>query len=272
MDKIVEVNGNILEGDATEKIIAQLKGERHSSVNVKVMRENNPDLLSFDIIRDVVKEQHSLSFHIKNHDIAYISLSMFTDIASKQIAQLLKKSHEHNYKGLILDLRNNSGGLLTAAIDIASLFLKKGSLIAITKDKNDQETERYVTKNEPIIKNNLPIFILINNYTASAAEILAGSLKIHSEQLGDYLAFLVGTKTFGKGSVQEVIPIGNNCALKLTTHLYFLPNDTTIQGTGIEPDFFVEQTTPPSEQVQWFIKHYGREEALENYIKVAPKN
>lgn len=271
MDKIVEVNGNILEGDATEKIIAQLKGERHSSVNVKVMRENNQDLLSFDIVRDVVKEQHSLSFHIKNHDIAYISLSMFTEIAAKQIAQLLKKSHEHHYKGLILDLRNNSGGLLTAAIDIASLFLKKGSLIAITKDKNGQETERYVTKNEPIIKKDLPIFILINNYTASAAEILAGSLKIHSDQTSDYLAFLVGTKTFGKGSVQEVIPISNNCALKLTTHLYFLPDNTTIQGIGIEPDFFVEQTTPPSEQIQWFVKHYGREEALENYIQVKPK-
>jgi carboxyl-terminal processing protease len=268
MDKIVEINGELLEGLSTEKIITKLKGERHSTVKVKVMRENAPDLLSFDIVRDIVKEQHSLSFHIKSHNISYISLSMFTDAAVKQIEALLKKSQEQNHKGLILDLRNNSGGLLNAAIDIASLFLKKGSLVTLTKNKNAQEIERYATQKNPVIKNTLPIFILINNYTASAGEILAGCLKIHSDMTNDYMVFLVGTKTFGKGSVQEVIPISNNCALKITTCLYFLPDNTTIQGTGIEPDFLVERTTPPTEQVQWFTKNFGREETLDNYIKV----
>lgn len=268
MDKIVEVNGELLEGLSTEKIITMIKGERHTIVKVKIMRENSSDLLSFDIIRDIVKEQHSLSFHIKSHNISYLSLSMFTDVAVKQIETLLKKSQEQNYKGLILDLRNNSGGLLTAAIDIAGLFLKKGSLVTLTKDKNAQEIERYTTKRNPVIKNTLPIFILINNYTASAGEILAGCLQIHSDETNDYLAFLVGTKTFGKGSVQEVIPISNNCALKITTCLYFLPNSTTIQGSGIEPDFIIERTMPPTEQVQWFTKNFGREETLDNYIKV----
>ena len=232
------------------------------------MRENSPDLLSFDIVRDVVKEQHSLSFHIKSHNISYISLSMFTDSATKQIETLLKKSLAQQHKGLILDLRNNSGGLLTAAIDIAGLFLKKGSLVTLTKDKDGKEIERYSTKRNPIAKNTLPIFILINNYTASAGEILAGCLKINSETTNDYLVFLVGTKTFGKGSVQEVIPISNDCALKITTCLYFLPDNTTIQGTGIEPDFLIERTTPPTEQVQWFTNNYGREATLDNYIKV----
>ena len=268
MDKIVEINGELLEGLTTEKIISLLKGERHTAVKVKVMRENSPDLLSFDIIRDIVKEQHSLSFHIKSHNISYLSLSMFTDVAVKQIEALLKKSQEQNHKGLILDLRNNSGGLLSAAVDIAGLFLKKGSLVTLTKDKNAQETDRYMTKRDPVIKNKLPIFVLINNYTASAGEILAGCLKIHSDTSNDFLVFLVGTKTFGKGSVQEVIPISNNCALKITTCLYFLPDNTTIQGTGIEPDFMVERTTPPTEQMQWFTKNFGREETLDNYIKV----
>lgn len=268
MDKIVEINGELLEGITTTKIISMLKGERHTTVKVKIMRENSPDLLSFDIMRDIVKEQHSLSFHIKSHNISYISLSMFTDAAVKQIETLLKKSQEQNHKGLILDLRNNSGGLLSAAIDIAGLFLKKGSLVTLTKDKHAQEIERYITKRNPVIKNTLPIFILINNYTASAGEILAGCLHIHSNTANDYLAFLVGTKTFGKGSVQEVIPISNNCALKITTCLYFLPDNTTIQGTGIEPDFTVERTTPPTEQIQWFTKNFGREETLDNYIKV----
>lgn len=268
MDKIIEVNGQLLEGLSTEKIIAQLKGERNSIVKVKVLRENMPDLLSFDIVRDVVKAQHSLSFHIKNHNISYISLSMFADSATAQIESLLKKSQEHNHKGLILDLRNNSGGLLTAAIEIAGLFLKKGSLVTLTKNKDAEEIERYSTKREPVITNTLPIFILINNYTASAGEILAGCLKIHSDLTPHCLVFLVGTKTFGKGSVQEVIPVSNNCAVKLTTCLYFLPDNTTIQGTGINPDFVIEKTIPLTEQMQWYIKNYGREETLDNYIKV----
>ena len=141
-------------------------------------------------------------------------------------------------------------------------------MVTLTKDKNAQETDRYMTKRDPVIKNKLPIFVLINNYTASAGEILAGCLKIHSDLTNDFFVFLVGTKTFGKGSVQEVIPIGNNCALKITTCLYFLPDNTTIQGTGIEPDFMVERTTPPTEQMQWFTKNFGREETLDNYIKV----
>jgi len=268
MDKIIEINGEILEGLTTEKIVSQLKGERHSKVSVKVMRENSPDLLPFEIIRDIVKEQHSLSFHIKSHNISYLSLSMFTDAAVKQIETLLKKSQAQHDKGLILDLRNNSGGLLSAAIDIAGLFLKKGSLVALTKDKHGKEIERYSTRRNPIAKDTMPIFILINNYTASAGEILAGCLKINSDTTNDYLVFLVGTKTFGKGSVQEVIPISNNCALKITTCLYFLPDNTTIQGTGIEPDFTLERTTPPTEQIQWFTKNYGREETLDNFIKV----
>jgi carboxyl-terminal processing protease len=268
MDKRVEINGDLLEGLRTEKIISLLKGERHTVVKVKVIREGSSDLLSFDIVRDIVKEQHSLSFHIKSHNISYISLSMFTDSAVKQIEVLLKKSQEQNHNGLILDLRNNSGGLLTAAIDIAGLFLKKGSLVTLTKNKHAQEIERYVTKRDPIVKNSMPIFILINNYTASAGEILAGCLKINSDITNDYRVFLIGTKTFGKGSVQEVIPISNNCALKITTCLYFLPDNTTIQATGIEPDFVIELTTPPSEQVQWFTKNFGREETLDNHIKV----
>jgi carboxyl-terminal processing protease len=272
MDKIVEIDGEILEGLSTEKIVAKLKGERHSTVKVKIMRENSPDLLPFDIVRDIVKEQHSLSFHIKSHNIAYISLNMFTDAATKQIETLLKKSQEQHAKGLILDLRNNSGGLLNAAIDIAGLFLKKGSLVALTKDKHGKEIEKYATRRNPVAKNTLPIFILINNYTASAGEILAGCLKINSDTTNDYLVFLVGTKTFGKGSVQEVIPISNNCALKITTCLYFLPDNTTIQGTGIEPDFMIERTTPPTEQIQWFTKNYGREETLDNYIKVTKED
>ena len=187
---------------------------------------------------------------------------------------MLKASEKNHYKGLILDLRNNSGGLLNSVIDIAGLFLDKGSVVATTKDKHNKILHTYKTTRDPIVKSSLPIFILTNNYTASAAEILAGDLKIHSENLAQakskrkLMVFLVGTTTFGKGSVQEVIPISNNSAIKITTSLYFLPNDSTIQGVGIQPDFIVERTQPLTEQVRWFTKNYGHEHAFKNHIKV----
>ena len=276
-DKIIEIDGQPLEGMSTEQATSKLKGPRNTKVHIKVLRENQQDLLPFDIVRDVIKEQNSLSFYIKNHNIYYISLTMFTENAVKQIERLLKQAQNKPYKGLILDLRNNSGGLLSAAIEISGLFLEKGSLVVETKNKEGKVTERYTTKKNPITSNSLPIFILINNYTASAAEILAACLKSHAEQAAqknnknNALVFLAGTNTFGKGSVQEVIPVGNNSAAKITTSLYF-PNKMNIQGVGIAPDFVIKRTFPPTEQMQWFSKYYGKENALNNSIKTGSES
>lgn len=274
LDKIIEIEGKPLEGMTTEEATAMLKGQRNTTVRIKILRENHPDLITFDIVRDVIKEMNSMSFHIKSHNIYYVSLNMFTENAVQQIEKLLQYSASHPFKALILDLRNNSGGLLSAAIDIAGLFLDKGSLVVVTKDRNGNETERYVTKRKPVANGNLPIFILINNYTASAAEILAACLKTYSDELAQkspdhqkMIVFIVGTNSFGKGSVQEVIPVSNTCAVKITTSLYF-PRGMNIQGEGIQPDFVIERMFPPTEQMQWFTKHYGREQALNNAIKV----
>ena len=276
LDKIIAINGESIDGVSTDKVTAKLRGERHTKVSITVMREQQAEPLSFEISRDVIKEQNSVCFYVKDQDVFYLSLNMFTENSAKQIAELLKKTVQKKSKGLILDLRNNTGGLLNVAIDIAGLFLERGSLVVTTKDKNNKKVEEYMTRRQPFANGAIPIFILINNYTASAAEILAGALKIHSESLaksvGDnvqnqLMVFLVGTKTYGKGSVQEVIPISNNCAVKITTSLYYLPNDTTIQGSGIQPDFEIERKTPPSEHVLLINKMFGRESALTNYIK-----
>lgn len=271
-DKIIEVAGKALEGMATEEIIVKIKGERKTKVHIKVLREGKSDLLEFDIPRDKIKDQSTLSFHIKKHDIYYVSLSMFSHNAIEQVRKLLKKAHDQDYRGLIIDLRNNSGGLLDAVIDICGFFVDKGSLVALTKDKDGTVTEKYHTAQKPIIKTDLPIFVLTNNYTASAAEILAGCLQIHSEKYNKLMVFLVGTKTFGKGSVQEIIPVSNNSAVKITTSLYYLPNDETIQGVGIEPDFVIERTFPPTKQMLWFMKFYGRESVLKQSIKAHPED
>jgi len=205
-------------------------------------------------------------------------LTQFSENVAKSLEALLQRAHKDNCRGIIIDLRNNSGGLLDVAVDILGLFVPKGSVVVTTKNRQNAITEKYVTQRDPVSKQlTIPIIILVNNFTASAAEILAGCLKIYSEKAGaeptkkstqqSLPVFLLGTKTFGKGSVQEVIPVSNDSAIKLTTSLYYLPNDTTIQGTGIQPDFVIERLFPASEQMSWISKVYGSEGALSNAIK-----
>ena len=133
LDKIVEIDGQSLEDLSTEEATAKIKGERGKKVTLKILRDSFPDLLIFEIPRDTVQEQASVSFHIKDRNIYYIALTTFSQSSVKQIEELLKKSYEQPYKGLILDLRNNGGGLLASAIDIAGLFLKKNSLVVIAR-------------------------------------------------------------------------------------------------------------------------------------------
>jgi carboxyl-terminal processing protease len=272
LDKIIEVDNQAINGMATEEITAKLKGKPGTEVEVKVLREKYPDLIVASIKRDIIKEQASLSFYLPEQRIYYVSLNTFTQQSTKQIELLLKKAKDHPYKGLILDLRNNSGGLLSSAIDIVGLFLPIGSLVVSTKSRDNTKSQDYNTKRQPIVNNTLPIIILVNNYTASAGEILAGCLQLHSKELAlkksdeQLMVFLVGSCTFGKGSVQEIIPVSNNSALKLTTALYYLPGDISIQGTGIQPDFLVERMLPQTEQMKWFTKSHGRECAMENHI------
>lgn len=275
-DKLIDVDGTPLKGLTTEEASGKLKGARNTPVTIKVMREHYPEPLVFTLNRDIVKEQSSFCYLFKDHNVCYLQLNTFSQNAVHQLAQLLKKAQKQHYKGIILDLRNNGGGLLTSAIDIAELFIDKKSLVATTKDRNDKVIEQYATTKDPIANFSAPIFILMNNWTASSAEILAGSLKCHSEQIAQktgnrkqdrLLVFLVGTKTFGKGSVQELIPISNDCAVKITTALYFLPDNKTIQGIGIEPDIKIDQKLPPTEQMQWVNTFYGKESSLKNTIK-----
>lgn len=268
-DKIVEIDGHLLEGLTTEEAIKLIKGEKGTKTALKIIREGQQDLISIEVTRDIVKAQSSLSFYIKNQNIYYLSLTTFSENSVKQIETLLKKAETENYRGIILDLRNNSGGLLNAVVTIAGFFLPKGSLVTFTKNKQGKVIEEYRTKRPPLANAKTPIFVLTNNYTASAAEILAGCLKIHAGKKKHHNTriFLVGGQTFGKGSVQEVIPVSNNSAISLTTALYFLPDGSTIQGTGIEPDFVIERYMPPTEQSKWFMQSYGRECTLDRYIQ-----
>lgn len=271
-DKIVQVDDEVVKGLSTEEITAKLKGKRHTKVMVTIQRPAYPELMSFTITRDIIKEQNTLCYHLKEQNIFYLALALFSESSAKQIEAALKKCIEKRAQGLILDLRNNAGGLLTSAIDIAGIFLPKGSKIVVTKDKEQKVLETYTTQRNPLAIGSIPIFIVVNNFTASAAEIVAGCLRHYAQSASPNSGiscslFLVGTTTFGKGSVQEVIPVSNDCALKLTTALYYLPDDSSIQGIGITPDFIIEPKISPTKDMQWFTDCFGREKNLKNSIK-----
>jgi carboxyl-terminal processing protease len=274
-DKIVEVDGKKLRSLSTDEALGKLKGKTGTKVKIKVIRRRKP--LEFKITRDVIKNQSSVCFFFADQQVYYLSLRIFSENAASQVAELLKIANQGKCNGLIIDLRRNPGGILNSAIEMAGLFLEKNSIVAVTKDKAKAVVDTYTTTTDPILKTDIPIFILVDNFTASAAEILAGSLRHHSvkcyEKNGkknsrSLLVFLVGTSTFGKGSVQEVIPISNGCALKLTTMLYYLPDDLSIQATGIEPDFLVKPKFFSADRERWVIEMYGKESSLKEHITV----
>jgi carboxyl-terminal processing protease len=269
-DKIVEVATTKLRGLSSDEVINKLKGQIGSTVVIKVLRNKKP--LEFTLTRDTIKDQNSQCYFLKDQNIYYLSLRMFSEPVASQIRQLLEKANTGKCKGLVLDLRRNPGGVLQSAVEMAGLFLKKRSLVAVTKNKAGEVVDKYYTARDPVLSSATPIFILIDNFTASAAEILAGSLRYHAMQEAEgskpLMVFLVGTTTFGKGSVQEVMPITNGCALKLTTMLYFLPGDLSIQATGIQPDFTVKPKIIPNDELKWVQEMYGKEAALKHHITV----
>lgn len=263
-DKIVEIDNESLKGLSSDEVINKLRGKIGTTVKLKIIRAKKP--LEFTIKRRIIKDQSLLCYNFANQGVYYLSLKLFAENSTQQTAKILQKVNGVS-NGMIIDLRRNPGGVLDSAVDMAGLFVKKGSLVVSTKDKNQKVISSYFTKGNPVLNKNIPIFILIDNFTASASEILAGCLRHYSEKNQNNLSvFLVGTKTFGKGSVQEVIPISNGCALKITTMLYYLPDDVSIQAKGISPDFVVKPKTIPEKEIRWVQELYGEETALKNHI------
>lgn len=272
-DKIVEADGHKFKGLSTDEAVQKLKGKAGSSFAIKILRDKKP--LEMKVTRDIIKDQASLCYLFKNQGVYYLSLKLFSENIAQQTSDLLKLANKGTCKGLIFDVRRNPGGILQAAIDLLGLLLDKNSLVVITKDKNHEIVDKYFTKSDPILKMDVPIFILIDNFTASAAEIFAGALRYYSMQSYEkndkkdkrnLLVFLVGTETFGKGSVQEVIPISNGCALKLTTMLYYLPDGSSIQAKGIGPDFLIKPKLVPSQEMKWVAEMFGKESSLKQHI------
>ena len=232
-DIITEVNGESVVGEDVSKVSAKIKGEEGTVVTLKLIRNNQ--YLTIDVERKSIKVYHVKNEMLQNN-IGYIKLSTFDEGCSEEFRTAFEQLQQQGAQKLIIDLRDNTGGLVDEALNIADMIIPKDKTMLLTVDSKDNK-ETTVAKQDNIIDMN--IVVLVNGYSASASEILVGALKDNQE------AKIVGTKTYGKGVIQNVFSLSDGSVLKLTTAEYFTPNETKINKTGIEPDVNVELVEEP---------------------------
>lgn len=233
-DYITDIDGETVIGLTLNDVVNKLRGKVGTKVKVTISRANEKPF-SVTLRRDEIKIQ-SVKSEIKNDDVLYIRISSFNEDIDKMIAKAVKdaqKKLKNKLAGLVIDVRNNPGGLLDQAVGVSDLFLEQGEIVS-TRSRNEEDTVKYSATAGDIAKD-LPIVVMINEGSASASEILAGALQDH------HRAIVLGEKSFGKGSVQTVIPLRNSAAMRLTTARYYTPSGRSIQAKGIEPDVEVKQ-------------------------------
>ena len=234
-DYIVKIGEEQVQGKSLLEAVKLMRGPIGTSVNLTVRRKNVKKPLEFKIVRKIIEVQSVSSEVIgKDKKLGYIRLKSFNENSDKQFLKSLKKfEKEYNVKGYVLDLRNNPGGLLTQAINITDFFLEDGEIVS-TKGRKISETRKFFARKGDEIKGK-PIVVLINNGSASASEIFAGALKDHKR------AIILGENSYGKGSVQSIIPLGNGGGMRLTISKYYLPSGKSISAVGVKPDILVEE-------------------------------
>lgn len=230
MDQIVKVDDEIVLGWEMERIVKLLRGEAGDPVTVWVRREGEPDLLEFPMVREII-ELKSVRFEVLDQDIGYIRLSQFIVPSAPEVGNAVIELKNRGVKGLILDLRNNGGGLLESAVDICDLFID-GGLLVYTQGRVPKANDK-ISAQEGVLTD-LPLVVLINEGSASASEIVAGATRDR------HRAILVGQKSFGKGSVQTLFNLPDGSAIYVTIARYYIPSGVTIDNVGLEPDIAVE--------------------------------
>lgn len=248
-DYITNIDGEQVVGMSLNDAVDKMRGAVGSKVKLTIRRVGEKP---FDVVlkREEIKIQ-SVKNDIKADDVVYIRISSFSEDTDKMIDKAIKKSQKelkNNLKGVVIDVRNNPGGLLDQAVNVSDLFLNQGEIVS-TRSRNVEDTVRYTAKKGDII-DGLPIVVLINDGSASASEILAGALQDHKR------AVILGEKSFGKGSVQTVVPLGKYGAMRLTTARYYTPSGRSIQAKGIVPDVEVHPA-----KVEEIVNSYGFSEA-----------
>lgn len=232
-DYIIKINDKQVKGLTLMQAVNLMRGKIGTSINITVRRVDVDDDLKFTIIRDKIKVREVSSSIINN--VGYIRLRAFNEQSGDQLLAKIKdfSKDNNNLTGYILDLRNNPGGLLSQAIQITDAFLDGGEIVS-TRGREKNDIKIYTAKRGDALKGK-PLIVLINRGSASASEIVSGALKDHKR------AILLGEKSFGKGSVQTIIPLKGNGALRLTTAKYYLPSGNSISEIGVEPDIVVKE-------------------------------
>jgi len=233
-DYIVKINGIQVQGKTLSEAVELMRGPVGSKLEITIRRKGVKKALIFEITREII-EVKSVKSKIIDDSVGYIRLTAFNENSSKQIKNKIKKFKKNKINKYVLDLRNNPGGLLSQAVKISDFFLDNGEIVS-TKSRKSSENRKYFAKKGDII-NGKTLVVLINYGSASASEIVAGALKDHKR------AILIGKNSYGKGSVQSIIPLKNKGAIRLTISKYYLPSGKSISGTGITPDIEVAESS-----------------------------
>ena len=232
-DYIVKIDDVQVQGKSLSEAVDLMRGPVGSEIELTVRRRGVKKALTFNIIREII-EVKSVKSDLINNNIGYLRLTSFNDNSSQQIKKQIKKLNDNkDLKAFILDLRNNPGGLLNQAIKITDFFLENGEIVS-TKSRKKSENRRWFAKKGDII-NGKTLLVLINYGSASASEIVAGALKDHKR------AIIIGESSYGKGSVQSIIPLKNKGAIRLTVAKYYLPSGKSISEVGVKPDIEVNE-------------------------------
>jgi carboxyl-terminal processing protease len=258
-DKIVEIEGKSTRDMSLPDAVKLLRGKPGTTVNITIAREGEEDLIKVDLVRDIIKITIVESGVIEKNNIGYIKLKQFAETATMDMANAIRSLEEKKVKGLILDLRNNPGGLLTTAVDVSNFFIKDGVIVS-TRGRHKVNDKIENADPRKAIAPEIPLVVLVNGGSASASEIVTGAIKDHKRGI------VIGTKTFGKGSVQSIIRLDYDTALKMTIQKYYTPSGESIHKKGIEPNVVVK----PYEFTKDERRHYHdivEAKILEKFVK-----
>ena len=259
-DQILKIENEYTKDMEIMEAVQLMRGAPGTKITITVMRPTFEKPQQFTMEREIIKVQ-SVKAKTLEKGFGYVRLTQFQEHTAEDLSKALTKLHEESggtLQGLILDLRNNPGGLLDSAVSVSDTFIKKGNIVSVKGRNEADELKHMATPVDHI--NGVPMVVLVNGGSASASEIVAGALQDHKR------AVIMGQKTFGKGSVQTVVPLGNNTAIKLTTARYYTPSGRSIQAQGIEPDIVLGNLKVSEEEVDEFgqIKEANLKKHLTN--------
>ncbi len=253
-DKILKISGESTKNMGLTDAVSKMRGPKGTSIILTIFREGWKETKDFTIVRDIIKIK-SVKSKMLQDGIGYIKITQFQESTGPDLSASLEKLSKEGMTSLIIDLRNDPGGLLNSAVEVTEQFLPPKKLVVYIKSKSGEKTEYFTEGEKPYT--DIPMVVLVNQGSASASEIVAGALKDWDR------AVIIGVQTFGKGSVQSLIPLSDGSGLRLTTAKYYTPKGTSIQGVGITPDIVVKLEVKNGKEQHRVI----REKDLEGHLK-----